>query len=95
MTRSSNIDRLIIRTYLKKNFKSPNLLILMGPPGAGKGTQARLLQDFSIVGAGDTLREEAQHNNEIKELLKRGELASEDIMAGLLAKKSCQSTLTC
>ncbi|KAL0491403.1 adenylate kinase [Acrasis kona] len=72
----------------KKKYKfSPKILILMGPPGAGKGTQARFLKDFSIVGAGDTLREESQHNQELKEQLKRGELASEQQIAELLAKK--------
>ena len=43
-------------------------LILLGPQGSGKGTQAKLLEqkyDFVFIGMGDTLREIAKEDSEL------------------------------
>ncbi|QEK39504.1 adenylate kinase family protein [Candidatus Sneabacter namystus] len=55
------------------------IIILLGPPGVGKGTQARLIkQHFSIenLSAGDLLRDFAKKNKdtEIQKILDSGEL---------------------
>lgn len=66
-----------------------NFLILMGPPGCGKGTVCtRLQQDLGYVhiSTGDLLREEAKTNPEIRETLSRGEYISDDIITDLLLK---------
>jgi adenylate kinase len=73
---------------------------MLGPPGAGKGTQARLLQDalgVPQVSTGDMLRE-AQHNgSELGQAARRymdaGQLVPDEVVIGLveqrLAAKDC------
>jgi adenylate kinase len=62
-------------------------LILLGPPGAGKGTQAeRLQEDFPLayVATGDMLRaavaEETELGKEAKAYMDRGELVPDDVI---------------
>jgi len=66
-------------------------LIMLGPPGAGKGTQAeKFARDKGIpkISTGDILREAVQARTEIglraKAIMDRGELVSDDVMIGIV-----------
>jgi adenylate kinase len=70
-----------------------NLLVL-GPPGAGKGTQAeRFARSRGIpkISTGDILREAVQTGTEIgrraKAIMDRGELVSDDVMIGIVQER--------
>jgi adenylate kinase len=71
---------------------------MLGPPGAGKGTQARLLQDaFGVpqVSTGDMLRE-AQHNgSELGQAARRymdaGQLVPDEVVIGLVEERLAAS----
>lgn len=73
------------------------ILILLGPPGAGKGTQAeRLVARYGVVqlSTGDMLRAAFAAKTEMgikaKEVLDRGDLVSDDIVVGIIADRICQ-----
>lgn len=62
--------------------KKPLVVIIMGPPGSGKGTQAKLLaQKFNLeyIGSGDTLRARQKigdfTGNKLSKVMKSGKLA--------------------
>ena len=68
-------------------------IILFGPPGAGKGTQAtKIVKKFNLhkVSTGDLLREEIKNNtdlgNEIKSMMDTGCLISDNIINNLITK---------
>jgi adenylate kinase len=69
-------------------------IILLGPPGAGKGTQARLLVDrygMVQISTGDMLRAAktsgTEMGNRVAEVMARGELVTDEIVIGLIAEK--------
>ena len=72
-------------------------LILLGPPGAGKGTQAvRLSKELGTphISTGVILREAAAAGTELgraaKAVMDRGELVSDDIMLGIIRERLAQ-----
>jgi adenylate kinase len=69
-------------------------LMLLGPPGAGKGTQAeRLVKRLAIpqLSTGDMLRAAVAANTPVglkaKDIMNRGELVSDDIVVQILADR--------
>jgi adenylate kinase len=73
-------------------------LILLGPPGAGKGTQAERLQDdfpLAYVATGDILRaavaEGTELGREAKSYMDRGELVPDDVIIGVILNRLGES----
>jgi adenylate kinase len=69
-------------------------LILLGPPGAGKGTQAeRLQEDFDVayIATGDILRKAVSDGSELgqkaKEYMVKGELVPDDVIIGVILEE--------
>ncbi|MGB0927008.1 MAG: adenylate kinase [Pikeienuella sp.] len=69
-------------------------IILIGPPGAGKGTQAhRLVAERGMVqlSTGDMLREAQSSGSamgeQVKGIMARGDLVTDEIVIGLIAEK--------
>ena len=73
-------------------------LILLGPPGAGKGTQAeRLQEDFPLayVATGDILRAAVKAQTELgrkaKEFMDRGDLVPDEVIIGVILDRLGES----
>jgi len=69
-------------------------LILLGPPGAGKGTQAKLIADrYSIpqLSTGDMLRASiasgSKLGNEVKTIIDQGKLVSDEIVNAIVEER--------
>ncbi len=74
--------------------KNALILILLGPPGAGKGTQARMLQDrFGLVqlSTGDLLRAAVATGSkagmQAKAMMEAGNLVSDDIVIAIVSDR--------
>lgn len=76
-------------------------MILMGPPGAGKGTQAKLLEErFAVphISSGDLLRDAVKRKTamglQAKRYMDRGELVPDEVLLGAihdrLQRDDCQ-----
>ena len=69
-------------------------LILLGPPGAGKGTQAERLQedfDLAYIATGDILRKAVKEGTELgqkaKEYMDNGDLVPDEVIIGVILEE--------
>ncbi len=69
-------------------------LILLGPPGAGKGTQAKRLEErlgLPHISTGDILRQNVKDNTDLgkqaKGIMEKGLLVGDDLVAKMLDKR--------
>jgi adenylate kinase len=69
-------------------------LVLFGPPGAGKGTQAKILQEkrgLPQLSTGDMLRAAIAANTplgkQVEDILAKGDLVSDDIVIGIIGER--------
>jgi adenylate kinase len=72
-------------------------VVLLGPPGAGKGTQAkRIMEHYCVpqVSTGDLLRENVAQGTELglaaKAVMARGELVSDDLVCNMVRQRLMQ-----
>jgi adenylate kinase len=72
-------------------------IILMGPPGAGKGTQAtKIVEEFKIphISTGDMFREAIAKKTPLglkaQAIIERGDLVPDDITVGLVKERLSQ-----
>jgi len=75
----------------------PKIIVLMGAPGAGKGTQARLLQErlhLPQISTGDIFRalKNAQTPlaQELREIMERGQLVPDELTIRLVKERTAQ-----
>lgn len=79
----------------------PTYIVLLGPPGVGKGTQAKILSEkigLPQVSSGDLFRENLKNETELGKLAKsymdKGELVPDDVTIGMvrerLARPDCK-----
>jgi adenylate kinase len=72
------------------------LIVLVGPPGSGKGTQAKVLMErhgIPQISTGDMLRAAKKEGSLDPELVKRmdaGALVPDEVVVGLIAKRTTQ-----
>lgn len=72
----------------------PNYIVLLGPPGAGKGTQAKIISqklDLPHISSGDIFRENLKNKTELGELARgyidRGELVPDDVTIAMIRER--------
>ncbi len=73
-------------------------VILFGPPGAGKGTQAKVITErFEIpqISTGDILRDNVSRNTELgikaKVMMSRGDLVPDDLVCDMVAERLAEA----
>ena len=78
-----------------------NVIVIMGAPGAGKGTQSRLLSEkfsYPQIATGDILREmahaESSLGKEIKDTLAAGNLVSDQVLADVILERTSRADCT-
>nr|AHA84245.1 adenylate kinase B [Phaseolus vulgaris] len=104
-TSLEDVPSMDLMTELLRRFKCSSKpdkrLILIGPPGSGKGTQSPIIKDeycLCHLATGDMLRAAVAAKTPLgvkaKEAMEKGELVSDDLVVGIIdeamKKPSCQ-----
>ena len=78
--------------------RNPGPVILLGPPGAGKGTQAKkIVEHYGIpqISTGDLLRDHVRQGTELgrkaKAIMDRGDLVPDELMYDIVAERLRQA----
>ncbi len=76
----------------------PTFIVLLGPPGAGKGTQAQLISKqlgLPHISSGDIFRENLQQQTDLGKLARgyidRGELVPDDVTIAMIRQRLSQA----
>ena len=76
----------------------PTYIVLLGPPGVGKGTQAKILareKDLAHISSGDLFRENIKNETELGKLaqsyMNKGELVPDDVTIGMIRDRFTRS----
>src|SRR5919109_5510689 len=76
-------------------------LVLLGPPGAGKGTQGLLLAEryrIPQISTGDTLRDHVQRGSKLgiaaRSFMDRGEYVPDDVVVSMVMDRLAESDAT-
>ena len=79
------------------DLRMAKIIVLMGAPGAGKGTQARLLQErlnLPQISTGDIFRAlktaQTPLAHEVREIMERGQLVPDDLTIQLVKERTSQ-----
>lgn len=87
-------SKVVMTVRCEEQGEKPMRLILLGPPGAGKGTQAQKLArqyDLYHLSTGDVLREALETGTELgrkaKAYIDKGELVPDEVVIGLVKEK--------
>ena len=69
-------------------------LVLLGPPGVGKGTQAKIISErtgLAHISSGDLFRENLKNQTELGKLaqtyMSKGELVPDDVTIGMIRER--------
>jgi adenylate kinase len=91
VTQSDGVGAFLLADEASRNIGP---IVLLGPPGAGKGTQAkRILEHYGIpqISTGDLLREHVQRGTPqgliAKDIIARGDLAPDDLVCDMVADR--------
>jgi adenylate kinase len=75
-----------------------SFIVLLGPPGAGKGTQAKMISEklgVPHISTGDILREAVRKDSplgrEVKAVMDRGDLVSDALLADIIIDRLSES----
>lgn len=81
---------------LPSKSQMPEIIVIMGPQGAGKGTQAQKLAEqfgFPIIATGEILRQVAKQDTElgrqVQETQHKGQLVSDEVLAAIIEERLC------
>src|SRR3954464_13057591 len=82
----------------QKTSRALGPIVLLGPPGAGKGTQARrIMEHYGVpqISTGDLLRENVVRGTALglaaKAVMARGELVSDDLVCNMVRERLMQA----
>lgn len=88
------MKKVLLKDNLIQGSTVPTYIVLMGPPGAGKGTQAQIISEklgLVHVSSGDIFRENLKTQTELGKMaqgyMNRGELVPDDVTIAMISER--------